>query len=338
MIIYTPPQRPKTIPVIDLSGAFSPSATDRNVVAAAIHRACRENGFFYVSNHRVPHALIDGQFAWAKRFFDLPLDEKLALDMKRSPTTAGYEPIGGQWLDSQDADAEVAPPDLKESFYCGMELADDHPWAARRLRGFGHNQWPTKLPGFRDQMLAYRAAMSELGDRLLSLLALSLELPPDWFAPYFNMPVGTLRIIKYPPHRVDAAENQIGAGAHTDWGGITILAQADVGGLEVRNVAGDWLEAAPVPNTFIINLGDLMARWTNGIYNSNMHRVKNNRSGRDRYSVPYFYGPRPDAVIEPMPGCANDDYPRRFPTCTASEHMSEMFQRSYGYASTSPAA
>jgi isopenicillin N synthase-like dioxygenase len=341
MIIYTPAQRPKVIPVIDLSGAFSSSPLDRNTVAHAIHKACRETGFFYVSEHRIPQPLIDAQFAWAKRFFDLPLDEKLALDMKRSPTTAGYEPIGGQWLDSQDANAEAAPPDLKESFYCGMELPDDHPWAVQRIRGFGHNQWPAKLlPGFRNQMLAYRTAVSELGDRILSMLALSLELPPDWFAPYFDMPVGTLRIIKYPPQPANAAFNQIGAGAHTDWGGITILAQDGAGGLEVRNQAGDWLEAAPVPGTFVINLGDLMARWTNGIYNSNMHRVKNNRSGRDRYSIPYFYGPRPDAVIEPMPGCVDDEHPRRFAVCTASEHLSEMFRRSYGYppATDTPSA
>jgi isopenicillin N synthase-like dioxygenase len=332
MLIYTPPQRPKSIPVIDLSDAFSSRQADREAVAGAIHKACRETGFFYAANHRVPQSLVDGQFAWAKRFFDLTADEKLALHMQKSPATAGYEPIGGQRLDSQDADAEVAPPDLKESFYCGMELPDDHAWSVRRIRAFGHNQWPAQLPGFREQMIAYRAAVSELGDRLLSLLALSLELPPDWFAPYFDMPVGTLRLIKYPPQPTRAAANQIGAGAHTDWGGVTILAQDDVGGLEVRNAAGDWIEAAPLPGTFVINLGDLMARWTNGIYNSNMHRVKNNASGRDRYSVPYFYGPRPDAMIEPMPGCVSDEHPRRFASCTAAEHVNEMFRRSYGYA------
>jgi isopenicillin N synthase-like dioxygenase len=281
--------------------------------------------------------LIEAQFAWAKRFFDLPLADKLALDMKKSPTTAGYEPIGRQRLDSQDSAADVAPPDLKESFYCVMELPDDHPLALRLLRGFGHNQWPAALPEFRAQMLVYREAMTVLGNRLLSLLAMSLDLEPDWFTPYFGMPVGTLRLIKYPPQPPAAAANQIGAGAHTDWGGITILAQDDVGGLEVRTAAGNWIEATPLPGTFVINLGDLMARWTNGIYNSNMHRVNNNRSGRDRYSIPFFHGPRPDAVIAPMPGCVDTDRPQHFPICTADEHTREMFQRSYGYAPTTPA-
>src|SRR4030095_14309937 len=100
-------------------------------------------------------------------------------------------------------------------------------------------------------------------------------------------------------------------------GGITILAQDGAGGLEVRNQAGDWLEAAPIPGTFVINLGDLMARWTNGIYNSNLHRVKNNSSGRDRYSIATFYSPNPDAIIAPMPTCISDSNPQQFAVCTA---------------------
>ena len=332
MIIYTPPHPPTSIPVVDLDPSFSGGPDGRSEVAQAIHRACRETGFFYVKNHRVPDVLIAGQFKAARQFFDLPLDDKLSIHMKNSPTTAGYEPIGGQILDSQDANAEVAPPDLKESFYCGLELPPDHPFAAQKMRSFGHNQWPPGLPEFRLQMIAYHAAMRELGDRLMSLLAMSLELPDDWFAPFFDLAVGTLRIIKYPPQTRDDVFNQIGAGAHTDWGGITILAQDDAGGLEVRNIAGEWLEATPIPGTYVINLGDLMARWTNGIYNSNMHRVKNNRSGRDRYSIPFFYGPRPDAFIQPIPTCVDAAHPRVFADCTASEHMAEMFRRSYGYA------
>ena len=244
---------------------------------------------------------------------------------------SGYKPIGGQTLDSQDADTEKAPPDLKESFYCGAELADDHPVALRQWRGLGHNQWP-ELPGFRDQTLSYHTAMRSLGDHILALLALSLDMPANWFAPFYEWAGATLRFIKYPPQSATAAFNQIGAGAHTDWGGITILAQDNLGGLEVQTVTGDWIKATPIPGTFVINLGDLMARWTNGVYNSNMHRVKNNHGDADRYSLPFFYSPRPDAVIEPIPSCVTKDHPRLFETCTSSEHMSEMFRRSYGYA------
>ncbi len=234
-------------------------------------------------------------------------------------------------MDSQDANAQAAPPDLKESFYCGTELPDVHPLAMKGLRGFGHNQWPADLPGFRNQMLSYHAAMRTLGDRLLSLIALSLELPADWFKSSYDTPVATLRLIKYPAQPENAEFNQIGAGAHTDWGDITILAQDAAGGLEVQTASGQWIDAVPVPGAFVINIGDLMARRTNGIYTSNMHRVKNNRAGRDRYSVPFFYSPRPDALIQPMPGCVSGARPRQFQDCTALEHMGEMFRRSYGY-------
>lgn len=331
MIPYEPPAPASRIPVIDLGRAVPGDAGGDAAVAWEIHKACRETGFFYVSNHGVPDAMVAESFVWARRFFALPMAEKLAIHMRHSATSSGYEPVGGQVLDSQDDSGDIAPPDLKEAFYVGMELPAEHPWSMRRLRGYGHNQWPGSLPGFRAHMLGYRAALDGLGDRLLGLLALSLELPADWFARFYDMPSATLRLLRYPPHPAGARANQLGAGAHTDWGGITLLAQDDAGGLEVRNVAGQWIEAPPVPGTFVVNLGDLMARWTNGLYSSTMHRVMNAGSGRERYSIPYFYSPRADAVIEAMPGCVDAGRPPRYASCTAEEHMGEMFRRSYGY-------
>ena len=331
MIIYTPPTPPDAIPIIDLGGTTEIGSPARQAAVEGIQAACRETGFFYISNHGIAASLIESQFQAAKQFFDLPLAEKLKIHMKHSPTTAGYEPVGGQILDSQDKNSEKAPPDLKESFYCGRDLPNDHPVAQRRWRGLGHNQWPD-LVGFREQTLAYHEALCALGRHVMSLLAESLQLPADWFDGYFEWPGATLRFIKYPQQPALSAYNQIGAGAHTDWGGITILAQDDSGGLEVQTVHGDWIEATPVSGTFVINLGDLMARWTNGFYNSNMHRVKNNKGQRDRYSLPFFFSPRADAVIEPIPTCVTVDQPRRFEVCTSAEHMLEMFRRSYGYA------
>jgi isopenicillin N synthase-like dioxygenase len=323
MIPYTPPHPAKTIPVIDMTESRA---------HWEIHKACRETGFFYVSNHGVPQQLIDGQFEHAKRFFALSLEERLAIHMKNSPAAAGYDPLGGQILDSQDAAAEKAPPDLKEGFYFGMELEGDHPYARQRMRCFGHNQWPSALPGFREQMLAYQAAMRGLANRLLAVIALSLELPEVHFVPYYDMPNTQLGVLRYPPHPENAQRNQLGAGAHTDWGTVTLLAQDDLGGLEIRNLAGEWIRATPIPGTFVVNLGDLMQRWTNGLYHSNMHRVKNNSSGRNRHSIAYFYSPRPDARIECLPTCTGPDNPPRFAPCTVRQHLSEMFQRSYGYA------
>jgi isopenicillin N synthase-like dioxygenase len=332
MIIYTPPQPPTSIPVLDVSQSFSGDSEARRRLAREIHRACRETGFFYVSGHGVPADLISNQFSWTRRFFDLPLDTKLALDMKDSPSRCGYQPIKVQRLDSRDANAAAAPSDLNESYFCGVELPDTDPCAQRGWRSFGHNRWPANLPGFRQQILDYQAAVRSLGDHILKLIALSLDLPEDWFCPFHDMPVTNLRIIKYPPQPQSAQFNQIGAGAHTDWGGITLLAQDNSGGLEVRNAAGDWIAATPVPATFIVNIGDLMARWTNGVYNSTMHRVKNKKAGVERYSLAFFYSPRPDAVIEAIPTCITAEFPRRFATCTAEEHRNEMFRRAYGYA------
>lgn len=328
MLLYSPPKAATSIPVIDISDW---THAGKLKAAAEIHRACRETGFFYVAEHGVPLQLVRKQFDAAKSLFDLPIEQKMALHMKASPASAGYEPVGGQVLDSQDDKNTKGPPDLKESFYSGAELPETDPWYQRRVRAFGHNQWPD-LPGFREQNLAYRHAVSALGDRILALMALSLDLNEGWFEAFYSVPSATLRMIKYPPQPFGANFNQIGAGAHTDWGGITILAQDDVGGLEVRNADDEWITAPPVPETFIINLGDLMARWTNGTYNSNMHRVNNNMSAKDRYSIPFFYSPNPDAVIEAIPTCVTPENPRRFATCTAAEHIGEMFRRSYSVA------
>ncbi len=330
MIIYTPPGPPRSIPVVDLGATFGGDVDTRVKAANEIHRACRELGFFYISNHGISADFVAAQFAAAKQLFDLPLDQKLKIHMKNSPTTAGYEPMGGQALDSQDAKAPKAPPDLKEAFYCGMDLPDDHPYAQKKWRGVGHNLWP-EISGFKDQTIAYHTAMGRLGNHVLALIAQSLDLPPDWFVPYFEWSGANLRFIKYPPQPAGADFNQMGAGAHTDWGAITILAQDSSGGLEVQTVTGDWIEAIPIPGTFVVNLGDLMARWTNGIYNSNMHRVMNKQPDGVRYSLPYFHSPREDAVIEPIPTCVTPDHPRLYPPCTTGEHMMEMFRRSYGY-------
>ncbi len=284
----------------------------------------------------MPQSLIDAQFAAAAALFALPEAARMAVSMALSANSAGYERIGAQRLDSQDTTAAAAPPDLKESFQYGMELPPEHPLALQRRRGFGHNLWPA-LPGFRTQALAYRDAMGALGDRVLALLALSLDLPEDWFAPSYQTPHAMVRLLRYPPQPAPAdaptapAANQIGAGAHTDWGGITLLAQDGLGGLEVRTRDAAWIAATPVPGTFVVNLGDLMARWTNGIYTSNMHRVRNNHAARDRYAIAHFYSPNPDAVIAPPANCVTPDRPRQFATCTAAEHLDEMFRRSYGF-------
>lgn len=325
MLPYSQPSLASSIPIISMSPAISGGAHGRAAVAAEIHRAARDTGFFYLVDHGVPTALLDAQLEWTRRFFALPLEDKMRIKLDQSPAMRGYEPIAGQVLDAG------SPPDLKESFYVGEELSLDHPLVRAGSTNHGPNQWP-HLPGFREQMKAYFAVMQALERKTLALLALSLDLAEDYFEPMYHEPMSILRLLHYPPHPASARPNQLGAGAHTDWGLLTFLLQDDIGGLEVRNADGRWLRATPIAGSFVVNLGDMIVRWTNGLYHSTMHRVLNNVSGRDRYSVPFFGTPRHDARVVPLASCVSADNPARFEPCTAGEHLAEMYRRTYGEA------
>lgn len=324
MIFYTPPKTADHIPVIDFGDAFSPDLAKREAVAWEIHKACRDVGFFYLAGHGVPQAMIDAQFEAARQFFAQPLAEKEAISLTRSRSGFGYETMSGQTLDVG------TPPDLKEGFQCGMELAADHPYVLRNLERYGSNQWPAALPGFRTQTLAYHAAMMDLSRKLLSIIALSLDIDEDFFYPLTETPIATLRMLHYPPHRLDAAPNQLGAGAHTDWGLITLLAQDDVGGLEVRNADGVWIKAPPIAGTYVVNTGDLLQRWSNDMYKSNMHRVLNrNDSGKSRYSIPFFQDGDNDAIVSCFASCRDDEHPAKYPDCNIGEYLGMKIRETY---------
>lgn len=310
MLAYSVPRVAERIPVIDLEGGAT-SAAARARLARQIHQACRDIGFFYVAGHGVPEPLLRGQLAAAARFFALPAEAKLALSAEKSPRRLGYEPMLRQVLD------EGSAPDLKESFMYSMPIDDPA------------TTWPAGLPGFVEQASAYHRHMRGLGRRLMQLIALSLELAEDHFDPAFDRAAYAVRLLRYPPQPVVGADNQLGAGAHTDWGAITLLYQDQAGGLEVRNAAGQWLRATPIPGTFVVNLGDLMRRWTNDLYQSTPHRVLNNTSGRDRYSVATFCSPDHDWRVECLPTCLAQGAGPRYAACTVGEHMREMAHRTY---------
>lgn len=309
-----------TIPVIDLG------APDE-AVAVAMRSACETAGFFYIVHHGVTEALVRDQFAWAERFFDLPLATKEAVALPLSTSRRGWEGIGSQTLD------EGAKPDLKESYYCGIEHPADHPYVRAGYDSYGANCWPDGLPGFGEQMTRYIDALVPLGRRLFGLLAESLDLPRDWFEPLIADPMITLRLVRYPPHPENAPADLFGAGAHTDWGAITILAQDALGGLEVRLPDGKWVAAPPIPKSFVVNLGDMVPRWTNGRYRSNLHRVRNKLGGgKLRHSIPLFFTPAYTARITCAPTCLVPGETPQFPPCTAGEHMHEMYRKTYGLA------
>ena len=314
-----------TIPVIDLDGALALGGPRSAEVAAQMRAAAMASGFFYVRHHGVPVEQVQAQFALARRLLDVPMATREALEMHKSPAMRGYELMGAQTLDA------AARPDLKESFYCGMAYPADHPYVVAGYQTYGHNQWPAEVPEAPARCEAYIQAMLALSRRLMQLMALSLQLPETWFDATSDSPMVTLRMIRYPAHPEGADERTFGAGAHTDWGAITILAQDGHGGLEVQMPGGDWLPATPVEGCFVVNLGDMIPRWTNGLYHSNLHRVRNLHSGgAPRYSIPFFYEPDYLARIEAVPGTVPAGEAPRFTSCTAGEHLVEMYRRTYG--------
>lgn len=307
------------LPIIDVSGLSASDPAKRAAVGAALRAACLDKGFFYCTGHGIPQGLIDAVFAETKAFFDLPEAAKLEIEKSKSFANRGYERLRGQTLEAG------APADLKEGFYIGTELPMDDPRVVARRFNRGPNQWPADLPGFRPAMAAYFAAMLDLGERLFRGIALSLDLPEDHFAAFVRDPIATLRLLHYPPQPQDAGENEKGAGAHTDFGGLTLLLQDDVGGLQVfDNASGGWIHAQPVPGAFVVNLGDMIARWTNDHYRSTLHRVVN-ASGRERYSVPFFLTGNPDhEVANLIAGEA-----AKYAPITVEAHLRAMYDKTY---------
>ncbi|NUT60304.1 isopenicillin N synthase family oxygenase [Herbaspirillum sp. C9C3] len=323
MIPYTPPMTARHIPVIDFADAFSPELARREALAWEIHKISRDVGFFYLVNHGVPQALIEGQFDWARRFFALPLASKSAIDMRHSPSGYGYERMGAQALD------EGSPVDLKEGFQFGFDIAPDHPYVQRGLLRYGHNLWPHDLPGFQAHARRYYEAVRALSHRLLGVIALSLEMPEDFFEPVLQTPIATQRMLHYPPQPAGAQHNQIGAGAHTDWGLVTILAQDAIGGLEICNADGQWVSAPPIDGSFVVNIGDLLQRWSNDLYHSNPHRVLNAGSA-PRYSLPFFQDGDQAAVVACLPSCCSTERPARHAPCTIGEYLEMKVRQTFG--------
>lgn len=311
------------MPFIDIAGLWSSKISVRESVGRKIRQAASDKGFFYLAGHGVSDDLIAAMLRETRLFFDQPEEAKREVDHTHSNCRRGYDAYREQF-------AEVgAPPDLKESFSIGPELSLDDPRVVAGRLDHGPNLWPAALPAFRPTMTAYLAAMQEVSARLLQGVALSLGLAEDHFAGFCSEPIATLRILHYPPQPAKAAPGEKGAGAHTDWDALTILLQDDVGGLQLYDSRVGWVPAHPIPATLIVNIGDMLARWTNDLFRSTVHRVING-STRERYSIPFFLGGNPEQAIEALPGCFGPDNPPRYPPTTAEEQLREMHARAYG--------
>ncbi|KAJ7681526.1 Clavaminate synthase-like protein [Mycena rosella] len=310
------------IPVIDLNDAASRDPATRRALADQIRDACVNVGFFYVKNHPVPEDAIAGAINAAGEFFALPTPAKLALDIHKSTSFKGYTALLGENTDPEGRG------DLHEGFDIGWEQPAAGPMS-------GANVWPpdAALPGFRARVLAYYHAAVELGQSLFPLFALALDLPETFFDDKTTTPAAIMRLLHYPPQQpaVDDDGRVIGIGAHTDYECFTILWQDAAGGLQVQNADGKWIDAVPIPGTFVINLGDQFARWTNDVFKSTVHRVTN-RSGRERYSMPLFFGTDYDVPLEPLPSCVSPDRPARYEVVMAGEYVKRRLEETYAHS------
>jgi len=262
--------------------------------AEEIGRACRDTGFFYVKNHGVPQDLEYKLEQEAKIFFARPTSDKMQLSMEKGGRAwRGYFQVGSELTSSK--------PDLKEGIYYGTELSDHHPLVIKKTPMHGPNLFPYDQPQLRSAVLDYMSSVTKLGHALMKGLSLSLKLDSDYFSRlYTSEPLILFRIFNYPAAKSLEEQSQWGVGEHTDYGVLTILKQDQSGGLQVKSRQG-WIEAPPVENTFVCNIGDMLDRMTGGLYRSTPHRVRNS-SGRDRLSFPLFFDPNFFSEVKPIKG------------------------------------
>jgi len=291
------------VPLIDLTPARSGGLADRRQAARLIDEACVSIGFFTVAGHGVPDAVVGHLRAAAHTFFAMPLESKQRASQGDGRTPRGYHALGGEALAA--ANDGIAPPDLKEFYHVGPVDVDDEPYytSARGRQFFLANIWPDGTPDFRAAAIAYYRAMQELVRFLMRLAALGLGLPEPYFDDKISRSIGTMRLNYYPPQRRPPLPGQLRAGAHTDYGGLTVLNGDDVpGGLQVRARDGRWIDVRTAPDQFVINIGDLLMRWTNDRWLSNLHRVVNppQEAGvrAPRLSIAFFNHPNWDVMIE----------------------------------------
>ncbi|KAF3904449.1 hypothetical protein ABW21_db0209859 [Orbilia brochopaga] len=306
-----------SIPVLDLSLAFSEDFADRKRCAEQLFDACTRVGFFYVKNHGVLKETVTSCFSAARQFFDLSLEEKMKIYIKESENYKGYTPLLGENTDP------AGRGDLHEGFDVGY----DSKTGKNEMEG--ENRWPETLPEIKQPVTDYFNSMVRLGKKLFQLFALSLDLDEHHFDDMVSGKGAVMRLLHYPPQRDENIDlNQLGIGAHSDYECFTMLAQDDVPALQVLNAEGEWVAAVPIEGTFVVNVGDSMARWTNDLYLSTIHRAIN-RSGARRYSVPFFFGVDYDSTIEVLESCTSETRPPKYKPINAGQYIKQRLNETY---------
>ncbi|MDB5799200.1 MAG: putative 2OG-Fe(II) oxygenase superfamily [Rhodocyclales bacterium] len=313
-----------TVPVIDMTRFLHGDAADKAAVARQFGDAFESVGFAAVTGHGVPEALANDMYAQASGFFAHPFAEKLAHMPPEAAKGRGYLPLG---IESVAATlAGETPPDLCEALVFGS--------LQRERAGQGKpNIWPTQPAGLAPSVNAWFDAMHALCGQLMRMSALALDLPEDHFDASFSTPSLTLRFVNYPDQIEPPAAGQLRYGAHHDYGGLTILRQDPAqGGLQICDLAGQWHDVPPVADSFVINSGDLMARWTNDRWRSTLHRVINPprhlTGSTRRLSMVAFTGPDDNSEVSCLPSCLRADEPPRYQPVLAGEYIRQKLAAS----------
>ena len=317
----TTPKAQDQIPIIDIAPLLGGDTAGERAVARQIGEACRGIGFFYIAGHGVTPTNLDAVFDKAAQFFKSPTSFKARFAFVGAGGNRGYIKLGGEALDPSK------PADVKEAFNIGLELAPEDPDLLAKKPFRALNLWPG-VPGFRATMLAYFTQMWELGRILHRSFAIDLGIDPCYFDDKFKKPMATLRLLHYPPVDKPLDEGQLGAGEHTDYGNVTLLATDSSGGLMVRDRSGRWLDAPVIPGAYVCNIGDCLMRWTNDIYVSTPHKVVT-PPGKNRYSIAFFLDPDPDAVVACLPTCADATRPAKYAPISGADFLKSRLEPTY---------
>lgn len=310
-----------SLPIIDLEINALHDESWGHRVGDALKKAFTEDGFLYLVNHGISESAFEEVRRVSLDFFTSPAELKQSV--ATSKIHRGYHALGGALMEG------AAKPDQKEFFQLGLDLPDSDidVLAGKPLRGA--NQWPAGKEEFRSVMEAYFKAIAQVGEILLRAVAWSLGIKPSFFAEKYTKPLQRTQAIYYPANNFDSSEEAFGVAPHSDYGCITLLYQDDVGGLQVLNRKNEWIDASPIPGSLVVNVGDLLERWSNGRFVSTKHAVKN-LSGKERISVATFYDPSYNANVSPIDlGIPPED--SKFEPILAGDHIQGRINRSFGY-------
>lgn len=317
-----------TVPVIDLSPYFEGGSAGKRGVARQVNQACEETGFLVIVGHQVDPALCESMFATSREFFDLPLAEKLKIEQCLNDAPRGYSPLAAEGV--AYSLLKRAPGDLKESLSIGQVSvpAEDYFRDPRAGNSFAPNRWPERPPELKPTYTAYFRVMERLAVDLMRIFALALELPESYFQDKIDRHISGFRVINYPDQPDEPLPGQLRAGEHSDYGTLTVLRHDNperAGGLQVFTRANEWVDVPVVAGSFVVNLGDMMQRWTNDRWVSTMHRVVNPPRARAlasrRMSLVFFHAPNYDAVIECLPNCSSAGNPPRHPALSCGDYI-----------------